>query len=228
MAFQVDAQAAYVLHSRPYRDTSALVDFFTLEQGKVSAVVKGARNAKSKFRAVLQPFTPLQISWRGRQDLKSLVSAEAVAAPVFLTGSSLLCGMYVNELLERLLQDFDAHPRLYVYYQYVLNELYKGEDIEIALRVFERQLLQQLGYDFDFQQCQPQLFYSFQPGQGFITAAPGSRGVISGEVLQQVAEEDYSQPLARRVAKHLMRQVFENLLGSQRLRSRELFTKIGA
>ncbi len=55
MAFQVDAQAAYVLHSRPYRDTSALVDFFTLEHGKVSAVVKGARNPKSKFRAVLQP-----------------------------------------------------------------------------------------------------------------------------------------------------------------------------
>lgn len=226
MAFQIDAQAAYVLHSRPYRDTSALVDFFTLEQGKVSAVVKGARNAKSKFRAVLQPFTPLQISWRGRQDLKTLVSAEAVAAPIFLTGSSLLCGLYVNELLERLLQNINPHPKLYVYYQYVLNELLSGEDIEVALRVFERQLLQQLGYDFDFSRCLPERHYCFHPEQGFYQTSPMNRAAFPSELLHAMSGEEYSQADVRRTAKRLMRQVFDHLLGHQRLRSRELFTKI--
>lgn len=226
MAFQVDAQAAYVLHSRPYRDTSALVDFFTLEHGKVSAVVKGARNPKSKFRAVLQPFTPLQISWRGRQELKTLITAEAVAAPVFLTGSALLCGLYVNELLERLLQNIDPHPRLYVYYQYVLNELLDGTDIEVALRVFERQLLQQLGYDFDFSRCLPERHYYYHPEQGFCQTSPMNKAALPAELLQAMGREEYTQAAVRKVAKRLMRQVFDHLLGHQRLRSRELFTKI--
>ena len=83
-----DPQAAYVLHSRPYRDTSLIVDFFTLEHGKVSAVVQGARRPKSKLRASVQPFVPIQVSWRGRNDLKTLTQAEPVAAMLFLNGDA--------------------------------------------------------------------------------------------------------------------------------------------
>ena len=137
--------AAYVLHSRPYRDTSLLVDFFTLEQGKVSAVAKGARRPNSKLRSSIQPFVPLQITWGGRQELKSLINAEPVAPTMLLQGNALLCGLYVNELLDRLMLPFDPHPQLYVYYQYVLNELLSGEDIEGGLRTFEHRLLAELG-----------------------------------------------------------------------------------
>ena len=158
-----DQQAAYVLHSRPYRDTSLIVDFFTLEHGKVSAVVQGARRPNSKMRASVQPFVPVQIAWRGRNDLKTLTQAEPVAAMIFLKGNALLCGLYVNELLERLLQPFDGHPKLYVYYQYVLNELVAGHDIEGALRTFEHRLLDELGVLPKLEQASDERIYYLQP-----------------------------------------------------------------
>lgn len=226
MSFQVEAQAAYVLHTRPYRDTSALVDLFTLEQGKISAVVKGARSPRSKFRSVLQPFTPLQVSWRGRHELKTLTQAEPVATPVFLSGTSLLCGLYVNELLERLLQPHDPHPRLYVYYQYVLNELLADTDIELALRVFERHLLQQLGYDFDFSGCRSGQYYRYSAESGFHPVASANAvDVFSSEQLQGIAAEEYSSVNVRQAAKRLMRLAIEAQLGAKPLRSRELFKK---
>jgi DNA repair protein RecO len=161
--------AAYVLHTRPYRETSALVDFFTLEHGKVSAVVKGLRRPGSKQRAVIQPFIPLQIRWRGRQDLKSLISAEAVGHNGILTGNALMCGLYVNELLQRLLMPFDGVPRLYVFYQYVITALVQQNDVEGALRTFERQILQETGYGLDYSQLMADQVYRFDlEDKGFV------------------------------------------------------------
>ena len=76
----------------------------------------------------------------------------------------LLCGLYVNELLERLLQPFDSHPKLYVYYQYVLNELVSGEDIEGALRTFEHRLLDELGVLPELKQTSAESVYCLNPG----------------------------------------------------------------
>ncbi|MBQ0755522.1 MAG: DNA repair protein RecO [Amphritea sp.] len=226
MSYQVDAQAAYVLHTRPYRETSLLVDLFTLEQGKISAVVKGARSPRSRMRAMMQPFTPLQVSWRGRHELKTLTQAEAVAAPLFLKGDSLICGLYVNELLERLLQPSDSHPQLFVYYQYVLNELREAKDIELALRTFEQHLLQQLGFQFDVQGCQPEVVYRYDPTQGFIPIVQLNEKIrpfcFTGEQLVGIVGEQYQRPEIRRAAKRLMRLALEQQLGSRPLRSREL------
>lgn len=226
MSYQVDAQAAYVLHTRPYRETSLLVDLFTLEQGKISAVVKGARSPRSRMRAMMQPFTPLHISWRGRHELKTLTQAEAVAAPLFLKGDSLICGLYVNELLERLLQPSDSHPQLFVYYQYVLNELREAKDIELALRTFEQHLLQQLGFQFDVQGCQREVVYRYDPTQGFMPITQLSEKIrpfcFTGEQLVGIVGEQYQRPEIRRAAKRLMRLALEQQLGSRPLRSREL------
>lgn len=226
MSYQVDAQAAYVLHARPYRETSLLVDLFTLEQGKVSAVVKGARSPRSRMRALMQPFTPLQINLRGRHELKTLIQAEAVAAPVFLKGDALICGLYVNELLERLLQPSDPHPQLYVFYQYVLNELLAASDIELALRTFEQHLLQQLGYQFNVQECLPQGIYRYEPSAGFLQVnrltAVLKPFCFSGDQLIGIVAEQYQRPEIRRAAKRLMRLALEAQLGSRPLRSREL------
>ncbi|MFW1678431.1 DNA repair protein RecO [Pontibacter sp. JAM-7] len=230
MVARIEQQAAYVLHSRPYRDTSLLVDFFTLEQGRVSAVVQGARRPGSRFRSILQPFVPVQISWRGRQELKTLQQAEAVGVTLLLNGNSLLCGLYVNELLQRLLLPFDAHPRLYVYYQYVLNELLSAVDIEGGLRTFEHRLLNELGCLPDLTQLQREQLYLFQPGQGLVvTIAPTELErpcCFWGGQLQQIANDDYSDPQVRRAAKRLMRLAIDHQLGGAPLRSRGLFQKM--
>lgn len=230
MDYRVEGQAAYVLHTRPYRDTSLLVDFFSLEWGRCSAVVKGARRPNSRLRGTLQPFTPLQIGWRGRQDLKTLTTAEAAGQARFLTGNALICGLYVNELLERVLVNWEPYPRLFVYYQYVLNELATGADLEGALRTFERRLLLEMGYAMDLSHIHDGGHFRFQQGRGFV---PLGRAPLkpdpyyfSANQLQAIAEDDYACDDTRRAAKRLMRMALEPLVGDRPLRSRDLFKKL--
>jgi len=230
MDYRVDDQAAYVLHSRPYRDTSLLVDFFSLEWGKCTTVVRGARRPGARLRGTLQPFSPLQISWRGRQDLKTLSSAEAAGQMLFLNGNALICGLYVNELLERALVSWEPYPRLFVYYQYVLNALAQNDDVEGALRTFERRLLLETGYELDLSNVHDGGHFRFQSGQGFIPLgrAPQKPDPLyfSAKQLQAIAEDDYACDETRRAAKRLMRMALEPLLGNKPLRSRDLFKKL--
>lgn len=226
----VEPTAAYVLHSRPYRDTSLLVDFFTLEQGKVSAVAKGARRPNSKLRSSIQPFVPLQITWGGRQELKSLINAEPVAPTMLLQGNALLCGLYVNELLDRLMLPFDPHPQLYVYYQYVLNELLSGEDIEGGLRTFEHRLLAELGLMPDLSDKKTDQIYRYEADAGFIpvvnVSEPQKHSCFYGSQLMAIAEDDYNEIQNKRAAKRLMRQLIDKALNYKPLRSRDLFQKM--
>lgn len=230
MDYRVEGQAAYVLHSRPYRDTSLLVDFFTLEFGKCSAVVNGARRPNSRMRSTIQPYVPLQVDWRGRNELKTLSAAEPVGQMRFLTGNALMCGLYVNELLERLLQPLEGHPKLFVYYQYVVNELATGVDIEGALRTFEHKLLKELGYDLALTELDADGHYRYRPGIGMqpLGRAPLKPDPMyfSGQQLTAIADDNYAGADTRRAAKRLMRMAMEPLLGQKPLRSRQLFRKL--
>lgn len=221
---RVDASAGYVLHSRPYRETSLLVDLFTLEQGRISAVARGARRPRARLRTALQPFQSLQLGWQGRHELKTLGQVEAVEVAPPLKGRALLCGLYVNELLQRLLLPGEPCPRLFLYYRYVLNELQGNDDLEGILRTFERQLLSELGFDLDLSRSRTDLNYCYRPGQGLVPQGDG-RG-YPGAHLRAIAEDCYDAPDVRRSAKRLMREVLQELLGDKPLNSRLLFTRI--
>ncbi len=231
MDYRVDAQAAYVLHTRPYLETSAIIDFLTLENGRVSAVVKGVRRPNSKMRGVVQPFVPLHICWRGKQELKSLTLAESVGLNGILQGNALICGLYINELLQKLLSPFDPVPRLYVYYQYVLNELVSASDIEGALRTFERRLLTELGFGLPFDQIAADRMYRFDVASWTFTPVvevvehQRSRCFI-GQDLLDIAEDSYTTSAIRQSAKRLMRLAIDHLLAGRPLNSRSLFKRM--
>lgn len=216
--------AAFVLHTRPYRETSLLVDLFTLEQGRIAVVAKGARRSGSSRRFTLQPFQPLHVSWTGRHELKNLSQAEVPQVMAQPQGNALLCGLYANELLQRLLQPADPHPRLYLYYTYLLRELLQPTDLEGALRTFERQLLESLGYGLALSACQTPLFYVYDAKKGLVQSVNQRTGYL-GAWLQSIAEDRYDDPNVRRAAKRLMREAFASLLGDKPLKSRELFMK---
>lgn len=227
MSLRAEQAAAYVLHSRPYRETSLLVDLFTLEYGRVSVVARGARRSGSARRFALQPFQPLHVSWAGRQALKNLSHAEMPQVMRLPQGKSLLCGLYANELLQRLLPPADPHPRLYLYYTYLLRELTQTEDLEGALRTFERQLLESLGYGLSLSDCQAQTLYCYDPRRGLypVTEAEQTHpSAYLGAWLLAIAEDRYEQPEVKRAAKRLMREAISFLLGDKPLNSRELFS----
>ncbi len=110
---RVSLQPAYVLHHRPYRDSSLLLEIFTPDHGRVGLVARGARSPKSRLYGVLQPFQPLLISWVGRGELATLSGAEANGPPQRLQGKSVISGFYINELLLRLLHRHDPHAALF-------------------------------------------------------------------------------------------------------------------
>lgn len=97
-------QRAFVLHSRPWSETSLMLDVFTEESGRVRLVAKGARSKRSNLKGALQPFTPLLLRYSGRGEVKTLRSAEAVSLALPLSGITLYSGLYINELLSRVLE----------------------------------------------------------------------------------------------------------------------------
>jgi DNA repair protein RecO (recombination protein O) len=225
--YRIEKQAAYVLHTSAYRDTSALVDLFTLEHGKVSTVSRGMRRPNSKNKAVLQPFIPLHVAWQGRNDLKTLTLAESTGYIGMLTGNALICGLYANELLQKLLANFDPQPKLFVYYQYLINAL-NEQDIEIPLRIFERKLISELGYAVDLGEIELKSLYYYNPHKlvlekVVIIEAKLNAYYFQGDHLAAIANDDYQTLDIRRSAKRFMRLQIDHLLNGKVLNSRSLF-----
>jgi DNA repair protein RecO (recombination protein O) len=236
-----EQQPAYVLHSRPWRETSVIADLFTLNQGRVSVIVHGARKAQGKQpakRALVQPFTPLMVSFTGRGELRTSVQFEGAGAPLAIVGNSLYSGLYVNELLLNLLASDDPHPNLFAYYQALLNELMDNPLIEQCLRPFEVHLMDELGYhmvlDKDYISGQPVVAdasYQLHPLQGVcVTQTPHDEPdvppSISGKVLLQLAAGYYADRQCLRVAKYMARANLDQLLDGKPIHSRNLFHTI--
>ena len=231
---RIELQAAYILHTRPYRDTSLLVDFFTHDYGRVSAVARGVRQRKGNKRQLLNPFQRLLISWQGHSDLKLLTGFESGNHYVQLQAEGLYSGFYLNELLLRLLPEMDPHPHLFEDYQQALAALSGLAGLEPSLRQFEFKLLEDLGYGLDFtrdaQSHLPllaELDYCCDIQQGFVLAQPLTPGQqrFKGECLLAIAVGDYRLAQTRQVAKTLARLLLQPLLGTRPLQSRALFRK---
>ena len=141
---------AYVLHRRPYRETSYIVDFFTLEEGRVSAVAKGVKNSKSDKKSLLQPFQHLRLQLSGKSELKNLRHVESVSPSINLVGTALFCAMYVNELTNRVMPARLASDGVHNAYENALLSLRDESDIEVTLRQFEFALLDEMGLLPDF------------------------------------------------------------------------------
>ena len=234
MTGPVQQEPAYVLHRRPFRETSLLVDLFTLNHGKVGVIARGANSARSATKAQLQPFQPLLVDWAGRSDLKTLTQVEIRKGVRLGQGKALYSGFYLNELLQKLLSPFDPAQELFAAYIEALEQLTgAGDDVEPVLRRFEMRLADGLGYGFDWahamdvgQPVRPDGRYCYDPQHG-IVAEPGESvrlTGLSGQALLALAEGDLESAAARRTAKQVMRALTDFLLQGKPLNSRALFT----
>lgn len=238
---KVEHQPAYVLHHRPYRDTSALVDFITPDYGRLSGLVRGVyRKHKDAAvqRALLQPNTPLLLSWFGKTSLKTITSIESVAPPFRCTGERLYCAFYINEILTRLLPPNEANLILFDRYSQALKSLSTTDLVEPILRTFEYDLLATIGYALDLgRDCmtgdvvQASYYYQFRVDRGvqFYSAQPPKdpkRAVYSGAILLAVQQQDWESESTRLGAKHLMRFWLGHYLGKKPLKSRSFFKTV--
>ena len=230
---RVDGEMCFVLHIRPYRDTSALVNLFSPNYGRFTCVAKGLRGggkSRQTWRAALQAFNLVAASWQGRGELKSLLDVQSQHS-YHLQGRALFCGLYINELLERLLHQHDPQTNIFLLYTQCLGQLHSGAQLEESLRRFEFGLLEELGYGLNFSHCtrtglavNPEHDYYFHADDGLILADESiTVGRFSGKILLQLANGDFSGD-ALLAAKRLSRLALQVLLGSKPLRSRALFS----
>ena len=144
---RISDEPAFVLHRYDWSESSLILDVFTRHHGRVALVAKGAKRPSSSFRPILLPLQPLQVSFGGDTEIRTLKGAEWMGGHVMPTGDALLSGYYLNELLLRLLARDDPHPRLFEVYAAVVQVLASehGEALQSALRTFELLLLREIG-----------------------------------------------------------------------------------
>lgn len=228
-----DLQPAFVLHRRPFSDTSLLLEVFGLDDGRQAVIAKGARQSRSRFVAQLQPFQPLWLAWRGRGDTRTLTHAEARGAALQLAGKRAFCGMYVNELVVRMTPRGEPSARLFRVYEQALLSLQGQSAIEPLLRAFELQLLDEIGYGMllthtaDDLPVEPGAWYTYDAEGGPLPASSSRSQAVRGETLLAMARCDFSDPGVRQESLRLMRRVIDHHLGYRALKSRELFSRKG-
>ncbi|WP_227368430.1 DNA repair protein RecO [Halomonas sp. M20] len=226
-------QPAYLLHKRPYRETSALVELITLEHGRVRAVAQGVQRGGSKARGRLQPFAPLHVTWVGDAELKRLRLMETNGTAALLAGEGLLCGLYANELLIRTLPPLLPVHDVFAFYGALFDALPIPAERAPALRRLENALLEALDAepvfrDTDDCELDLQQRYIYRPGERRFAASGNAQQGIDGRTLRLLAQGEWSQPGLARVAKSLTRAALAPLLGAKPLRSRELMVQLAA
>ena len=234
----MDLQPAYILHARPYRETSLLLDAFTRDHGRIGLIARGVRGARGQAsRAALQPLQPLLLSWRGQGELWQLTATETVGSALALRGDALLSGFYLNELLLRLLPRHDPHETLFWRYAQCLNALAADAPPGWELRRFERDLLDALGYGLelttdtnDGEPLDPDARYRFDPESGACRLPQGrsEAGTISGAALIALQKDVLPDAITLRELRRLMRGVLLHHLGGRELRSWQVLGDLAA
>lgn len=226
---RIELTPAFLLHRRPYKNNSLLLDFLSRDFGKICLIGKGIR----KSQRSIQMFQCLRISFVGRGDLQTLSNWEIDDTPRHFVGETLILGLYANELIVRLLHQNDPHIAIFNEYQSLIKQIntLNQPSQYWLLRIFEHHILAALGYGLNCQtdihggDIEPNKYYEYKLQSGF---SPHSEGKISGDLLNFLQKKDFlkipneTQLIA---CKNLNRQRLLQLLGGKPLNSRSLFYK---
>jgi DNA repair protein RecO (recombination protein O) len=229
---RITLEPSYILHSRPFRESSLLLEALSQSHGRVGLVARGARGARSKWKNILQPFRPLLLGWNQKSELGTLTGADQIASPPAMSGEPLFCGLYVNELLMRFMQRSDPHPELFNQYSQLVTRLAAGDSPQPLLRLFELELLQAAGFAMQLdhekesgQKIQPDAWYLYVPESGPLLrdrSAAEAEGLVSGAALLALKSGKITARHHKEL-KILMRKMIRFYLGDKPLKSQSLF-----
>jgi len=227
---RVELAALYVLHHRPWRDTSRMLEVMSREYGRLTLFARGVRTPRSRTASVLQPFRLLMASWSGSGDTAQLTGVERAQHDEQgeVPAASLMSAWYLNELLLKLTLRADPQPLVFDLYHEAICALRRGESVEPVLRRFERQLLELLGYGIEFGAAargggalKAQSYYHFHPDLGFVeVAAETTVSTFSGAALTAFAADEYPDAIVLEQARRLMRIALDHALEGRELRTR--------
>ena len=234
MSKRVQLQPGYVLHHRPFRDTSQILDILTQDHGRIAVVARGSRGSRSRLAGLLRPFSPLRVSWVARSDLGTLTGAEAAGGPPDLRGDALLSAYYVNELMLFFLHRDDPQPEIFSLYADTVAALASGAGMAAILREFELELLGLLGYAVSLDQeagthedVVADRYYDYRVEQGPVRVERDSGPLVfRGETLRAIGARKFDDEDVLRAASRLLREVIAYHLGGKELQSRKVLREV--
>ncbi|SDD19552.1 DNA repair protein RecO [Aquimonas voraii] len=231
---RVEGEPAYVLHARPFRETSQLLEVFSAGHGRMGLLARGAKGGKGGGRAaLLQPFSPLILCWQGRGELPQLVDAEPAGPSPRLLGDALMAGFYANELLVQLLNRGEAHPALFARYALLLSQLAAG-DLAWPLRCFERDLLMAIGFELPLeadhagQPIEPAARYRWLGEAGALRLGIAEQAGIAGAALLALRGDEAPPEALLPPLRRLLREELKRHLHGRSLRSWGLLAEFEA
>lgn len=236
-ARRVSLEPAFLLHHYPWRDTSRVFELLTRAHGRISVFARATRKTASGAGTALQPFSELLVSWTGRGEAGQLTGAERVRPPAPLAGDRLMSGFYANELLLKLLERHDPHPGLFDAYAVLVAQLADGAcDAQRALRLFEKRLLDELGWGLSLEHAldgspiEPALAYRYRVDGGAERIDGVAEGtlIFAGASLLALAREALDDPRSLADARRLLRAALDQCLDGRPLRTREVLVEMRA
>lgn len=217
----------YILHHRPYRDTSRILEVLVRDHGRLTLFARGVRGPKPRFGGVLQPFDLLLLSFQLGREAGQLTGAESAESAPPLPPGSLMSAFYLNELLLKLITRHDPMEEVFADYRRALTGLRAGGRVEAVLRVFEKRLLEAVGYGLDLvaeartgKPIQAEGLYRWRASEGLVPALAEDGEAVAGSSLMALSREELGEgrPLedARKVLKAAL---------AERLEGKELTTR---
>ena len=232
-ARRVQLAPGYILHHRPYRDTSRILEVLTRDHGRLTLFARGVRVPKAKLASILQPFEPLLLSWSGRGESAQLTGAESTHPGAPLPPAALMSAFYLNELLLKLTTRHDPLPGLFQNYHATLQALRLGEALAPRLRIFEKRLLEALGYGIDLsaeaqtgRRIEADAYYHFRPARGLLPSTADSAGAVAGRSLICLATEQLTEEGMLEDARRLLKAALAECLEGRELRTRTVARSI--
>jgi DNA repair protein RecO (recombination protein O) len=216
----------YILHHRPYRDTSRILEVLVRDHGRMTLFARGVRGPKPRFGGVLQPFDLLLLSFQVGREAGQLTAAEGAETAPPLPAGSLMAGFYLNELLLKLTARHDPVPEVFEDYRRALTGLRAG-GLEAVLRVFEKRLLEAVGYGVDLSSeartgkaIERAGFYRFRASEGLIPAREGDADAVLGSSIFALAREELRESRELEDARRVLKAAL-----AERLEGKELTTR---
>jgi DNA repair protein RecO (recombination protein O) len=217
----------YILHHRPYRETSRILEVLVADHGRLTLFARGVRGPKPRFGGVLQPFDLLLLSFHVGREAGQLTGAESAQSVPPLPAGSLMAGFYLNELLLKLTVRHDPMVEVFEEYRRALSGLRAGGSVEAVLRVFEKRLLEAVGYGVDLTSeartgkgIEAQGFYRFRASEGLVPAMQGDLDAVAGSSMLALAREELGEGRTLEDARKVLKAVL-----AERLEGRELATR---
>lgn len=234
-AFALTQASVFVLRRNPFRDSSLLLDLFSEEDGRISAVVRYSKRQQARVKGMFEPFRLLACGWSGRGDVVTLKQTEEIRRYPLKQGA-LIQATYLNELLLKALLERQPHPELFQSYQRAL--LYLTHDLSgRPLLQFELVLLTLFGLDLPEMAVEQEgldnlgtvVTFSIHPEQGLqrCVGATAARGVkISSDLLLALRNPETLEFADWQALRQVIDQLWQHLLPGKTLYARRLLAEL--